>query len=54
VTVNSHFRDLLHMTSNTDLCPVIVNMREEIIGLAMLGHTTLHAIGLVSGRVALR
>jgi len=42
------------MTSNTDLCPVIVNMREEIIGLAMLGHTTLHAIGLVSGRVALR
>lgn len=50
----NYYRDLLHEASEQDLHPVIVNMREEIIGLFALESTTLKRIGLVSGRVALR
>ena len=38
----------------SDKEPVIINMREEIIGKEALEHYTLKSIGLVSGRVALR
>ena len=47
-------RDLIKVADEENIQPVIINMREEIIGIEALNNNTLQSIGVVSGRVALR